>query len=148
MRAVIQRVSSAQVDIESKTHSRIERGLLVLLAVSQEDTIQDAFKIAKKISEMRIFSNQDGKFDYSVKDLKGEILLVSQFTLYGDASKGRRPDFTKAAGHKKAKELYEKTKEALQEQGLSVKTGVFAAQMLVRLENEGPVTIIYDTKQE
>ncbi len=145
MRCVIQRVKSAEVQINGSVHSSIGKGLLVLLAVEKDDLPEDSLKTAQKISQMRIFSNSEGKFDHSVKDIKGEILLVSQFTLYGDASKGRRPDFARAAGHQKAQELYEKTRESLEKEGLAVKTGVFAAEMLVKLENDGPVTIIYET---
>ncbi|NLI10246.1 MAG: D-tyrosyl-tRNA(Tyr) deacylase [Elusimicrobia bacterium] len=146
MRCVIQRVKKASVCVEGNIVSSVEKGLLVLLAVASDDTENDAVKTAKKISDLRIFSNKEGKFDHSVKEINGEILLVSQFTLYGDASKGRRPDFSYAADHGKANMLYEKTKEELIKEGLKVKTGVFAAEMEVNLINDGPVTVIYDTK--
>lgn len=147
MRCVIQRVKNAEVRINGYKYSSIEKGLLVFLAVEKDDLLEDSLKTAKKISQMRIFSNSEGKFYYSIKDIKGEILLVPQFTLYGDTSKGRRPDFARAASHKKAQELYEETAKALGREGLVVKTGVFAAEMLVKLENDGPVTVIYETKQ-
>lgn len=145
MKAVIQRVNFASVEIGGHIYSSIKKGLLVFLAVKEDDEINDCIKMADKISKIRIFSNEDGKFDYSVEDIKGEALIVSQFTLYADASKGRRPDFTRAAVAQKARELYEKTIDELIKRNISVKTGVFAADMLVKLENDGPVTIIYET---
>ncbi len=145
MKAVIQRVNFASVEIEGRIYSSIKKGFLVFLAIGQEDKIDDCIKMADKISKLRIFSNENGKFDYSIEDIKGEILIISQFTLYGDASKGRRPDFTKAAIPQKARELYEKTVNELIKRNLPVETGIFAADMLVKLENDGPVTIIYET---
>ncbi|GAB4031622.1 MAG: D-aminoacyl-tRNA deacylase [Elusimicrobiota bacterium] len=145
MRAVIQRVNSASVSIEGKIYSSTEKGLMVLLGVGENDSEKDALKTAEKIANMRIFSNNAGKFDLSVKDIGGEILLVSQFTLYGDASKGRRPDFSRAARPVEAEKLYKLTASALEKEGLKVKTGIFQAEMKVSLENDGPVTVIYET---
>lgn len=144
MRAVIQRVNIASVSIEKKIYSSIGKGLMVLLGVGENDVEKDALKTAEKIANMRIFSNEAGKFDLSVKDIGGEILLVSQFTLYGDASKGRRPDFSHAARPAEAEKLYKLTAAALEKEGLKVKTGIFQAEMKVSLENDGPVTIIYE----
>lgn len=147
MKAVIQRVDKASVTINSVKNSQINRGLVVLLGVSQDDTEQDAKWLSDKILTLRIFPNEDGKFDKSVSDINGEVLVVSQFTLYGDCAKGRRPDFTNAAKPEKAVPLYEKFVDYLKTSGLAVNTGQFAAHMLVEIYNNGPVTIILDTEE-
>ena len=146
MRALIQRVKQSAVAINGKEHCSIGAGLLIFLGVGQDDTENDSMIIADKISNLRIFSNAGGKFDLSLRDVKGEALVVSQFTLYGDASKGRRPDFASAARPEKAMPLYERFAGRLAESGLTVKTGVFAAEMEVSLTNDGPVTIWLDSK--
>lgn len=126
---------------------RIGPGLVVLLGVGEGDARDDADLLAEKTANLRIFSNSEGKFDHSVLDTGGEALVVSQFTLYGDASKGRRPDFTAAAKPAEANELYQYFVSALEAKGVPVKTGVFAADMEVEIVNDGPVTILLDTKK-
>lgn len=146
MRAVIQRVSEAQVSVAQEVVGRIEQGLVVLLGIKRTDTEAEVRYLAEKILNVRCFSNADGKFDLSVLDVKGSILLVSQFTLYGDCRKGRRPSFTEAAPPEQAKALYDVMRETLATQ-VSVAQGQFQASMLVRLANDGPVTLILDTDE-
>jgi D-tyrosyl-tRNA(Tyr) deacylase len=126
---------------------RIGPGLVVLLGVGEGDAEADADLLAEKTANLRIFSNAEGKFDHSVLDTGGEALVVSQFTLYGDASKGRRPDFTAAAKPAAANALYQYFVSALEAKGVPVKTGVFAADMEVEIVNDGPVTILLDTQK-
>lgn len=145
MRAVLQRVSSARVDVDKETVGAIGTGLLVLLGIDQEDTEEDVDYMAGKIAGMRIFNDDEGKFNRSVQDVGGGILLVSQFTLHGDCRKGRRPSFVHAARPEKAVPLYEATAEALRGHGLTVAMGVFGAHMDVHLVNDGPVTILLDS---
>jgi len=147
MRAIIQRVKKASVTIEDKLYSKINHGLLVLLAVSQDDKDEDLDYIVKKIIEMRIFTDENGKMNKSVIDVGGQILVVSQFTLYGDIRKGRRPSFTKSAGAELAASYYEKAVARLKEEVEIVETGVFAADMQVELINDGPVTIQLDSSK-
>lgn len=146
MRAVIQRVKRGGVRTGG-VHNAISRGLVVLLGVGEGDAAADAEFLAEKTANLRIFSNADGKFDHSLLDVKGEALVVSQFTLYGDAAKGRRPDFTAAAKPGEAARLYEYYAEVLRQKGVPVKTGVFGADMEVEIINDGPVTILLDTKK-
>ncbi|MFA6433112.1 MAG: D-aminoacyl-tRNA deacylase [Elusimicrobiales bacterium] len=145
MKALVQRVKRAAVEIGGATHNRIGPGYVVLLGVGEGDTEKDAEFLADKTANLRVFSNPEGKFDHSLLDVKGEVLVVSQFTLYGDASKGRRPDFTKAARPQEANRLYEYFVSCLKAKGLAVKTGVFAADMTVEIINDGPVTIMLDS---
>jgi len=147
MRAVVQRVKSAQVSIEGKTTGRIDHGLLVLLGVRRNDGREDADYLVSKISGLRIFSDSAGRFDLSVRDVGGRILVVSQFTLYGDCRKGRRPSFTDAASPEVAQELYQYFIERIRQDGLPVESGTFQARMEVRLVNDGPVTILLDSQQ-
>ena len=147
MRAVLQRVSSARVDVEGKTVGAVGAGLLVLLGVGQDDTEEDAVYIAGKIAGLRIFNDEEGKFNRSVQDAGGGILLVSQFTLHGDCRKGRRPSFVQAARPEKAIPLYEYTANALRGHGLPVEMGVFGVHMEVHLVNDGPVTILLDSRK-
>ncbi len=147
MRAVIQRVKKARVLVEGVEISRIERGLLVLLGVSKEDTEEDLAYLARKISNLRIFEDERGKMNLSVKDVKGEILLVSNFTLYGDCRKGNRPSFDKAAAPERAEKLYHSLGSKLQEEGFAVKYGRFGAMMEVELVNDGPVTLLLDSSR-
>ncbi len=147
MRAVIQRVKEASVTIDGKEFSNIGRGLLVLLAVSEEDCDQDLEYIITKTVNLRIFSDSEGKMNLSVKDISGELLVVSQFTLYGDARKGRRPNFTQSAKAEKAMHYYDEAIKSFEEEVDSVKTGKFAADMDVSLINDGPVTIQLDSKK-
>lgn len=145
MRAVIQRVKEAEVKISGKTVGKIGKGLLVLLAVHQDDTEDKIEKMVTKIINLRIFGDQADKMNLSVKDMGGEILVVSQFTLYGDISKGNRPSFIESAKPDKAVPYYEKFVEKIKTSGLKTATGKFGAMMEVSLTNDGPVTIIIDT---
>jgi D-tyrosyl-tRNA(Tyr) deacylase len=145
MRAVIQRVSSASVTVEQKIIGQIEQGLLVLLGIHSSDTIEKLEWMASKIARLRIFEDDEGKMNRSVQDVKGSILVVSQFTLYGDAKKGTRPSFIEAATPELAIPLYEKYIELLKNtHSLPVETGEFGAMMKVELINDGPVTIILE----
>lgn len=147
MRAVIQRVREAQVSVEGEIVGQIRHGLLVLLGVTTGDTEAEANFLSEKIIRLRIFSDQAGKFAYSVQDVGGSLLVVSQFTLYGDTRKGRRPSFTAAAEPTTAKPLYEYFVACCQRRHISVATGHFQAHMTVQLENDGPVTLILDTAE-
>jgi D-tyrosyl-tRNA(Tyr) deacylase len=145
MRAVVQRVSQARVRVDGQIVGEIARGLLVLLGVSGQDTAADVTYIASKIRGLRIFSDEQGKMNRSVEDVQGAVLMVSQFTLYGDARGGRRPSFIEAAPPALAKALYENVVNELRGVGLPVETGVFQADMKVELENDGPVTLLLDS---
>jgi len=145
MRAVIQRVSHAQVAVDDEVTGAISLGLLVLLGVSTSDTESDADYLAEKIAGLRIFEDPEGKMNLSVADVHGAILAVSQFTLYGDVRKGRRPSFDGAARPEQAKKLYEYFVEKIRAAGLPCETGRFQAEMKVELVNDGPVTILLDS---
>lgn|SRR5699024_1994344 len=147
MRAIIQKVTSASVKVSGELISEISDGYLVLLAVKETDDKDDLAYIKRKISNLRIFEDEDGKMNLSLKDTGGEILLVSQFTLYGDVRKGNRPSFTESAGLKKANDYYERLRDELIDEGFNVKTGKFQAYMQVSLVNDGPVTIILDSER-
>ena len=145
MRAVVQRVSRARVSVEGSVKGEIASGLLILLGVGQDDTSAVAASMASKISNLRIFQDDQGKMNRSLLDVKGSALVVSQFTLYGDARGQRRPSFVAAAPPDQAKNLYEEFAEALRSLGVTVATGVFGTMMSVELVNEGPVTILLDS---
>lgn len=147
MRSVIQRVSSARVVIDGREHSRIGAGMLVLLGVEKEDTVEDAQALARRIVELRIFEDDAGKMNRAITSTAGSILAVSQFTLLGDCRKGRRPSFDHAAAPVMAKDLYEKFVQEIQLLGIPVSTGVFQAMMDVELTNQGPVTLILDSRK-
>jgi len=147
MRAVIQRVKSAQVCVDGRVTGRIGEGLLVLLGVGKGDGEEDLSFLISKIPELRIFEDASGKFNLSLKEINGEILIVSQFTLYGDCRKGRRPSFTEAEEPAIAMNLYEQFVSKLRQQGIPVQTGEFQAKMEVHLINDGPVTLLLDSKQ-
>ncbi len=147
MRAVVQRVTHANVIVEGKTEGAIENGFMVLLGVSKEDTDKDAEFMASKISGLRIFDDSQDQLNLSLADVGGEVLLISQFTLYGDARKGRRPSFVHAAAGEEADRLYQLVATKIREQGIRVETGVFGAIMEVNLCNHGPVTILLDSKR-
>jgi D-aminoacyl-tRNA deacylase len=147
MRAVIQRVSRASVVLHGETVGGIEDGLLVLLGVGQMDTPEDAIQLARKTVHLRIFDDLDGKMNRSVLDVRGKILVISQFTLYADCRKGRRPSFVDAARPEMAKPLYEAFIAEVRRQGVPVETGMFQTVMDVALVNHGPVTIILDSQQ-
>lgn len=147
MRAVVQLVSSASVTVEGDTISRIDNGLLVLLGVSEADSEGDADYLAAKIAGLRIFQDESGKMNRSVLDVRGAVLAVSQFTLYGDVRRGKRPSFDEAARPERAVELYGYFVEQIRRAGLRCETGRFQAMMSVALVNEGPVTILLDSKK-
>ncbi len=147
MRIVIQKVNHASVTVEGELVSEIGAGLLVLVGAQEGDTDEDTKFIAQKIAGMRIFEDAEDKLNLSVKDTGGEVLLVSQFTLLGDARKGRRPSFSHAAVPEIAEPMVEKIRDLLIEEGISTKTGRFRTHMKVLLENDGPVTILLDSKR-
>ena len=144
MRAVVQRARSARVDVGDECVGSIEAGLCVLVGVTHDDTDEQAVKLARKVHGLRVFDDEDGVMNRSVDDVGGAVLIVSQFTLYGDASKGRRPSWTQAARPEQAEPLIEKVVDELRGLGVPVETGRFRADMLVSLENDGPVTILLE----
>jgi D-tyrosyl-tRNA(Tyr) deacylase len=148
MRAVVQRVSKASVTVEEKVTGRIEKGLVVLLGIGREDNDADIKYLADKILNLRIFEDDNGKMNISLLDIKGELLVVSQFTLYGDCRRGKRPGFDKAARPDTAQEIYTRFVEYCRGKGVNVQTGKFQATMMVEINNEGPVTILLDSKKE
>jgi D-tyrosyl-tRNA(Tyr) deacylase len=145
MRAIVQRVSRARVTVEGRVAGEIGAGLMILLGIGRDDTSAVAVSMAEKIAHLRIFGDDEGKMNRSLLDVKGSALVVSQFTLYGDARGQRRPSFIAAAPPDQAKKLYEEFSEALRRLGVSVATGVFQAMMSVESVNEGPVTILLDS---
>lgn len=147
MRAVVQRVVEASVMVGNETVGAIGPGLLVLLGVDQQDTETDAQYLAEKTAQLRIFSDAAGKFNCSLEEVQGAVLVISQFTLYGDCRKGRRPSFTQAARPETAIPLYERMVELLRERGMRVQTGRFGAHMQVHLINDGPVTLLLDSRR-
>jgi D-tyrosyl-tRNA(Tyr) deacylase len=147
MKAVIQRVKSAQVYVDRRLSGKIGPGLLVFVGVGKGDDETDVGSMVSKIPDLRIFEDSSGKFNLSLKELKGEMLIVSQFTLYGDCRKGRRPSFTDAEEPAAARNLYEQFINRLREQGIPVQTGEFQAKMEVHLVNDGPVTLLLDSRK-
>jgi len=147
VRAVVQRVSQAGVTVQGEQVAQIGHGLLVLLGVCGGDTDAEAEYIADKIAGLRIFDDQSGRLNRSVTDCGGAVLLVSQFTLYGDCRKGRRPSFTRAAAPQEAERLYQAVAQRLRATGLEVQTGRFGAEMAVSLVNDGPVTLLLDSER-
>lgn len=147
MRAVLQRVTEARVEVANKVVGEIGAGLLVLLGVARDDSTSDADYLTEKTINLRIFDDADGKMNRSLVDISGEMLVVSQFTLFGDVRRGRRPSYSDAAEPEKANELYEYFVERVRSPGLKVETGVFQAMMKVSLINDGPVTILLDSKK-
>jgi D-tyrosyl-tRNA(Tyr) deacylase len=146
MRAVVQRVKESSVTVNNQIISRIGPGLLVLLGVSEADDAKDVNILSEKIPNLRIFEDENKKMNRSLMETPGEMLVVSQFTLLGDCRKGRRPSYVQAAGPEKAEQLYEMFVEQVRKKGVAVKTGQFRAMMDVALINDGPVTLILDTK--
>ena len=147
MRALVQRVTGASVTVEDETIGSIGPGLVVFIAITSADDAADADYLANKIANLRIFPDDDGRFDRSALDLGAELLIVSQFTLYADTRKGRRPSFTDAAPPEQAEALFAKTVEMFRTTGLKVETGRFQAHMLVNITNDGPVTIYIDSDE-
>ncbi len=148
MRAVVQRVISSSVKVGDKLTGEIGNGLMVLLGISDDDRLSDIDYMVEKITNLRIFEDEEGKMNLSLFDVKGELLVVSQFTLYGDCRKGRRPSFVKAAGQEKAREYYNIFIEKCNNLGINTETGVFQAEMLVNINNDGPVTLIIDSEKK
>ncbi len=148
MRAVVQRVKNSKVTVDSKVVGEIGKGLMVLLGVGQDDSLSDMEYLAEKIVNLRIFEDNNGKMNQSLLDIEGEILVVSQFTLYGDCRKGRRPSFDRAARPETANILYEGFVSKCREYGINAQTGIFQAEMLVDISNDGPVTMLLDSKKE
>ena len=147
MRAVVQRVKEARIEVAGNTVGAIGKGLLVYLGVGKNNSEKDVEIIADKLVNLRIFADASDKMNLSVRDVGGAILLVSQFTLYGDCRKGRRPGFDSAGEPERAEKLYEKTINAIRQKGVPVETGVFAAHMDVTSVNDGPVTFLLDSKK-
>ena len=144
MKIVLQRVQSAEVSVEGKIISSIGRGLLILLGIAAEDDGEQIPWLAKKVSELRIFPDNDGKMNLSVRDIQGEVLLVSQFTLCANVERGRRPDFFTAAEPGKAEKLYEEFARELEKNGIKPRLGSFGAYMKINLINDGPVTFVLE----
>ncbi|MCY9184690.1 D-aminoacyl-tRNA deacylase [Bacillus halotolerans] len=146
MKLVVQRVTEASVTVDGDVIGQIGQGIMVLVGITHDDTEEDAAYLADKVVNLRIFDDSDGKMNLSILDTGGEVLSVSQFTLYGDTRKGRRPNYMNAAKPDKALGLYEKWNDLLREKGIKVETGKFGAMMDVKLTNSGPVTLIMDSK--
>ena len=147
MRAVVQRVTSSSVLVNENVIGEIGIGFNVLIGISKEDTLEDLNYIKDKIVNLRVFHDENDKMNLSLLDVKGEILVISQFTLYGDCRKGRRPNFMEAQGGDEAKKLYEEFLKLLKTSGLKVESGEFGADMKVNINNDGPVTILLDSKR-
>lgn len=147
MRAVVQRVLSSEVIVKGDSVGRIGKGFNVLLGIKDDDTREDMNYIVEKIKGLRVFEDSEGKMNLSLNEVEGEILMISQFTLYGDARKGRRPSFIQAAKGDVAESMYETMVKELRDSGYKVETGVFGAEMKVLIENDGPVTILLDSRK-
>ena len=147
MRVVLQRVKYAQVKVNDACIGKIEKGFMLLVGITQDDTLETIQKVAKKCAVLRIFEDEEGKMNLSLEDVQGDILSISQFTLYADCKKGRRPSFVKAAKGEQANALYEAFNEELRNYGIHVETGEFGADMKVELLNDGPVTILLDSDE-
>ena len=146
MRVVIQRVSEASVKVDNQIVGEIGKGLMLLIGVDESDENSDADWLVKKILDVRVFSDNEGKMNHSVKDMNGEILCISQFTLISDYKKGNRPSYIKAARPEKAIPLFEYFKDEMKKSGLKTESGIFGADMKVSLINDGPVTLVFDSK--
>lgn len=147
MKVIIERSLNSSVTIDNKEKRSIDKGLMVLLGITNGDTIEDINYLVKKIVNLRIFEDKNNKMNYSVKDINGSILVISQFTLYAETKKGNRPSFTNSMKYEDAKEIYQLFIEKLKEEGIDIKTGEFGSDMKVNTINDGPVTIIIDTKE-
>ncbi len=147
MRAVVQRVKESSVKVEEEIISSIGLGFMVLLGIGKEDSVEDVKYLKDKIINLRVFEDEGGKMNLSLKDVAGDLLVVSQFTLYGDCRKGRRPNFMNALGGEEAESLYELFIEECKREGITVQSGCFGAEMEVHIINDGPVTILLDSKK-
>lgn len=148
MRAVVQRVKSSKVEVDNKVIGEIGKGINLLVGISKEDTKEDIDYIVRKVLGMRIFEDEDERMNFSLQDVDGELLVISQFTLYGDCRKGKRPDFMKAQGGDRAVELYNELVEAFRKEVPNLKTGEFGADMKVEIINDGPVTLLLESKKD
>lgn len=148
MRAVVQRVTYSKVTVDGEVIGEIQKGLNVLLGIGQDDTDKDIEYVAEKIVNLRIFEDSNNKMNLSLLDIKGELIVVSQFTLYGDCRKGKRPSFDKAARPEVAEVMYNKFLDYLKKFDIKVQTGKFQAMMMVEIQNDGPVTLLIDSKKE
>ena len=148
MRVIIQRVSEASVSIDSQVNAKIKQGLMILVGISTEDNQEDIDWLTQKIINLRVFNDENGKMNLSLLDVKGEVLIVSQFTLFASTKKGNRPSFIQSAKTEIAVPLYEQLIESLKATGIEIKTGTFGADMKVSLTNDGPVTISMDSKNK
>lgn len=148
MRACVQRVTRAKVEVDQQVVGEIARGVVVLLGVGEGDSMEDVHYMAKKISHLRIFPDEDGKMNRSLIDVNGAVLAISQFTLYADTRKGRRPSFIRAAKPDLGQELYERFVDELRDSGITVSTGIFQTDMQIELVNDGPVTIMMDSQTD
>ncbi|MBM7071142.1 D-tyrosyl-tRNA(Tyr) deacylase [Shewanella sp. 202IG2-18] len=148
MKAIIQRVKQAQVDVNNKTIGQINQGILILLGVEQQDTQQDAEQLAQRIINYRIFNDDNGKMNLNLEQIQGKLLVISQFTLAADTSRGRRPSFSSAATPQQANTLYQHFVKYCQQQNITTATGEFGADMQVSLINDGPVTFALETKEK
>ncbi|MGX6962346.1 D-aminoacyl-tRNA deacylase [Vagococcus xieshaowenii] len=148
MKAVVQRVTEASVSVDGEIISAINQGYMILLGVKQGDTTEDADYLVRKIANLRVFEDEEGKMNLGIKDVHGKILSISQFTLLANTKKGNRPSFVEAEKPSEAKAMYEYFNETLRSEGLDVSTGQFGADMKVSLINDGPVTILFDTEQK
>ena len=147
MRAVVQRVTYSNVKVDGNIVGEINRGFNVLIGISKEDTEEDMKYIKDKLINLRVFEDENNKMNLSLSDIQGELLIISQFTLYGDVRKGRRPTFMNALGGNEAKVFYDKFIESMKETGLKIETGIFGADMKVDIKNDGPVTILLDSSK-
>ncbi|ATO50605.1 D-aminoacyl-tRNA deacylase [Brevibacillus laterosporus] len=145
MRVVVQKAKASSVSVNGDVVGKIEQGLVLLVGITHEDTIKDVEFVADKVANLRIFEDEEGKMNYSVQETGGQILSISQFTLYGDCRKGRRPNFMAAARPEVAEPLYDQFNEVLRSKGLQVETGRFGAMMDVQIHNHGPVTLIVES---
>lgn len=148
MRAVVQRVKSSSVEVDGEIIGSIGKGINLLVGINKEDTKEDIEYIVRKVLGMRIFEDDNGKMNYSLQDIQGELLVISQFTLYGDCRKGRRPDFMQALGGNEAIELYNELVKAFKENIPNLQTGKFGADMKVDIINDGPVTLLLESKKD
>lgn len=148
MRAVVQRVKSSKVEVDNKVISEIGKGINLLVGISKEDTKEDIDYIVRKVLGMRIFEDEDERMNFSLQDIGGELLLISQFTLYGDCRKGKRPDFMKAQGGDAARDIYNQLVEVFKKEIPNLQTGEFGADMKVDIINDGPVTLLLESKKD